>query len=183
VVVVAHVEGFVEDLIDDAVDVLNGNNPATEDLPLELLAVHVASELNAVAEMKDVTKRAVRTRSLFLDHSRLWLDTNLATGRLSAATIAANLNSPGAKHVGRVLGFLGIEDVFADVHMVDGADPGKRLNEMVQVRNSIAHGGSPPVGDEQASTYVDAVEDLGDGLDQVVGRHIQGLSASRSPWG
>lgn len=183
VVLVAHVEGFIEDLIDDAVDVLNSSNPATGDLPLELLAVHVAPELDTVAQMQDVSKRASRTRDLFVANAPLWLDANLAPGRLSAGTIAANLDNPGAKQVARVLGFLGMNDVFANVQLPDAADPAKRLNEMVGVRNSIAHGGSPSVGDDQAWDYVNSVEAIGDGLEQEVARHIQALCRLRAlPW-
>lgn len=183
VVLVAHFEGFVDDLIDDAVDVLNSNGPATGDLPLELLAVHVAAELNTVAEMQDMSKRASRTRDLFVDYAALWLDENLAPGRLTAAGIAANLDNPGAKQVARVLGFLGMRHVFDDVRMPDGADPVKRLNEMVGVRNSIAHGGSPVVADDQVLRYVDSVEAIGEGLEQAVGRHVQLICRLEAlPW-
>jgi hypothetical protein len=183
VVLVAHVEGFVEALIDDAIDTLNSNAPATSDLPLELLAMHVAPELNAVAEIENVVKRASRTRELFVAHAPLWLEETLAPGRLSAAVIAANLDNPGAKQIGRVLGFLGMDDVFANVEMPDSADPSKRLNEMVGIRNSIAHGGSPAVGDEQVGVYVDSVEALGEGLDQEVARHVQALCRLPAlPW-
>lgn len=183
VVLVAHIEGFIEDLIDDAIDVLNSKEPATADLPLELLAMHVAPELNTVAGMQDVSKRASRTRDLFLAHGPLWLDANLALGRLSAERITENLDNPGAKQVARVLGFLGMSEVFADLELPDEADPVKRLNEMVGVRNSIAHGGFPSVLDDQASNYVDSVEAIGDGLEQAVGRHVQLLCRLQAlPW-
>jgi RiboL-PSP-HEPN len=183
VVLVAHVEGFIEDLIDDAIDLINSNTPATADVPLELLAMQVAPELNMIAQMQDVSKRASRTRDLFIAHAPLWLDANLAPGRLSAETIAANLDNPGAKQVARVLGFLGMSDVFANVQLPDAADPAKRLNEMVGVRNSIAHGGSPSVGDDQALAYVDSVEAIGDGLEHEVARHVQVLCRLQAlPW-
>lgn len=183
VVLVAHFEGFVEDLIDDAIDVLNSSSPATVDLPLELLAVHVAPELDTVARMRDMSRRASRTRDLFVANAPMWLDARLAPDRLSAATIAANLDNPGSKQVARVLGFLGMEDAFANVVLPDAADPVKRLNEMVQVRNSVAHGGSPAVGDEQASNYVDSVEAIGDGLHEAVARHVQILCRLPAlPW-
>lgn len=174
-VLVAHVESFIEDLIDDAVDVLNSNNPATADLPLARLAVHVAPGTQEGAEMQHVSKRASRTRDLFVAHAPLWLDANLGPGRLSAGIIAANLDNPGARQVARVLGLLGMNDVFANVELPDAADPTKRLNEMVGVRNSIAHGGFPSVGDDQAWDYVNSVEAIGDGLEQEVARHIQML--------
>ena len=133
--------------------------------------------------MQDVSKRASRTRALFVEHAALWLEENLAPGRLSAENLAANLDNPGAKQVARVLGFLGMNDVFATVQLPDAADPGKRLNEMVGVRNSIAHGGYPSVGDDQAWDYIDSVEAIGDGLDQGVARHVQVLCRLHAlPW-
>jgi hypothetical protein len=125
--------------------------------------------------MQHVSKRASRTRELFVAHAPLWLDANLGPGRLSAGIIAANLDNPGARQVARVLGLLGMNDVFANVELPDAADPTKRLNEMVGVRNSIAHGGFPSVGDDQAWDYVNSVEAIGDGLEQEVARHIQML--------
>jgi hypothetical protein len=97
------------------------------------------------------------TRALFVAHAPLWLDANLGPGRLSAGIIAANLDNPGARQVARVLGLLGMNDVFANVELPDAANPTKRLNEMAGVRNSIAHGGFPSVGEDQAWDYVDSV--------------------------
>lgn len=185
VVLVAHLEGFVEDLVGDVIDELHSLGPATADLPTILLATHVVADVALIAEMTDRERRASKIEALFHAHSALWLDTRLARGRLSADSITADLSNPGGKEIARVLGLLGMTDVFANVQLPDGADCEKRMNEIVGIRNSIAHGGGgPAIGDPQTDEYVRSVEAVGEGLERAAAIHVQTICRTTSlPWG
>jgi hypothetical protein len=184
VVLVAHLEGFVEDLVGDVIDELDKLGPATVDVPTILLAAHVIGEVELIAEMTDRERRARKIEELFRTHSGMWLDTRLARGRLRATPIAADLSNPGGKEIARVLGLLGMRDVFASMVLPDGADPEKRMNELVGIRNSIAHGGGgPAIGDDQTDEYVRSVEAVGEGLERAAASHVQTICRSPSlPW-
>jgi hypothetical protein len=183
VVLTAHLEGYVEDLIVDVIDELDREAPATSDLPTVLLAEQVSGEFLAIAEIVDRAKRASRIEQLFRTRSALWLDPQLAQGRLSADTITGGLSNPGAKEIARVLGLLGMADVFANIQLPDGADPAKRINELIGIRNSIAHGGGATVSDQQVDEYVRSVEAVGDGLERAAAAHVHAICRTTSlPW-
>ena len=183
VVLVAHLEGFVEDLIGDVVDALDRLGPASGDIPTIFLATHVLSDVEQIARTTDPSVRASRIERLFLDHSPLWLETRIARGRLRAQVVSAGLSNPGGKEIARVLGLLGMTDVFANVILPDGADAEKRMNELVGIRNSIAHGGGAKVGDIQADEYVRSVEAVGEGLDLAAAAFIQTVCRTPTlPW-
>ncbi len=128
VVLTAHLEGYVEDLVSDVVDELNRKQPVTADIPLVLLAEHVTKELDTIADMQDRDKRAHRVATLFRGQSMLWLDPHLSRGALDANAITAGLSNPGAKEIGRVFGLLGMTSVFSSIELSDGAScqPGYR---------------------------------------------------------
>jgi hypothetical protein len=183
VVLTAHLEGFIEDLVIDMIDFLNQSTPATQDLPAVLLAAHVIVEIDEIAQIQDSDKRATRIDQLFRLHAPLWLDQRMTSGRLRAESITSGLGNPGAKEIARVLGVLGLSDVFSTVRLPDGADPEKRINELVGIRNSIAHGGGPSVRDEQLETYVIAVESVALALDQAAAAHLQAMCRIPArPW-
>jgi hypothetical protein len=183
VVLVAHLEGYVEDLVGDIVDELDVQGPATEDVPRILLAAHVAPEVEAIADITDRVKRADRIDRLFQNHSRMWLESRIARGKLQAAVITSDLGNPGAKEIARVLGLLGMSNVFERMQLPDGADAEKRVNEIVGIRNSIAHGGDASVGDQQVTEYVRSVEAVGVGLERAAASYVQQICRTNAlPW-
>lgn len=173
VVLSAHLEGFVEDLIDDIIDALNSNGPATRDIPTILLGTHVSDELSTIASMTDPYRQADRIRAMFVTYSPLWLSENLSPGNLRSEAVTATLGNPGAKEIARALGLVGMSAVFVSIQMPRGADPEKRLNELVGIRNAIAHGGWPSLTDAQVDSYVSSVEAICEGLHGAAAIHVQ----------
>jgi hypothetical protein len=183
VLLTAHLEGFVEDLVDDIVDVLDQTGPATANLPRILLATQVTDEVRVIAAMEDPHRRADRIRDLFTTHAGLWLDASLAQGRLESQTVTDNLGNPGAKEITRVLALVGMANVFAEIQLPDGADPEKRVNELVGIRNVIAHGGSPAIADSRPADYIASVSAIGSGLEQAAALHLQAVCRFPTlPW-
>ena len=182
VLLCAHLEGFLEELIGELVDHLNSSTPRTENVPLLLRAAHVTSDIDAIAAMTDAGARAERIESLFQDHRDLWLAGTLIF-QLRVEKLTAGMSNPGAREISRLFLLAGVEDVFSEVTLTDGSDPNKRINELVRVRNSIAHGEDTKVTDDQVDRYLDAVECLGRCLDSVIARHLQTITESATlPW-
>lgn len=97
--------------------------------------------------------------------------------------VSGGLSNPGGKEIARVLGLLGMTDVFAGISLPDGADPEKRMNELVGIRNSIAHGGGAKVSDLQADEYLRSVEAVGEGLDLAGAGYVQLVCRTPTlPW-
>jgi hypothetical protein len=182
VLLCAHLEGFLEDLVGELIDQLNSSAPRTENVPLRLRAAHVTIEIDAIAAMTDPTARAERMQRLFRDHSDLWLAETL-TSQLRVERVTAGMSNPGAPEISRLFESVGLENVLDEVALTDGSDPAKRVNEFVGVRNSIAHGEGTKVTDDQVDRYLDAIECLGRSLDSAVARHVQSITGSPTlPW-
>jgi hypothetical protein len=182
VLLCAHLEGFLEDVVGELVDQLNSSAPRVEDIPLRLRAAHVTGEIDAIAEMTDAASRAQRIERLFRDHGDLWLAETLIS-QLRVETITTGMSNPGASEINRLFLSVGLDNILDEVTLTDGSDPVRRVNEFVGVRNSIAHGEDTKVTDDQVDRYVDAVECLGRDLDAVVARHVQSITGRRTlPW-
>jgi len=133
--------------------------------------------------MQDRDKRAHRVATLFRGQSMLWLDPHLSRGALDANAITAGLSNPGAKEIGRVFGLLGMTSVFSSIELSDGADPEKRVNELVGIRNAIAHGGRPSVMDQQVDEYVSSVDAVGEGLERAAAAQVRAICRTAGlPW-
>jgi hypothetical protein len=182
VVLTAHLEGFVEDLVGDIIDEIHALEPDVDRLPRELLAAQVLPEMRLIAEMHDPAKIVTRVDELFRASAPLWTVGDLAAGALSAVLVTGEMSNPGGKEISRLFGLLGMNDVFANVQLPDQADPEKRTNEIVGIRNSVAHGGSPTVTDDQASEYISSVEALCDGLDIAAVAHISSICGAPASW-
>jgi hypothetical protein len=182
VLLCAHFEGFLEDLIGELIDELNASTPDTDDVPLRLRAAHVVPEIEAIAGMTDPAGRAERVGRLFRAHGDLWTSGPL-TFQLEAAKATSDMSNPGAREVGRLFQLVGIDDPFVEAVLPDGSAPETRINEFVGVRNSVAHGEGTRVTDDQITRYLGAVEAVGRGLDIVVARHVQKITHSPTlPW-
>ena len=183
VLLTAHLEGFVEDLVVDMIDELNKAQPSTAQIPKILLAAHVIEEVTTIAKMTRPESRANHIEQLFRVRSSLWLDQNLKIGGLNSAHVTATLGNPGAREITRILALLGMGDVFSQVQLPDGGDPEKRINEIVGIRNAIAHGGGPAVGDQQIDNYASSVHAVAASLEREAAAHLQAISSMRTlPW-
>jgi len=182
VLLCAHLEGFLEDLVGELVDLLNSSAPRLENIPLRLRAAHVTDEIDAIADMADPARRAERIERLFRDHGDLWLaDTLISQLRVEAITVG--MSNPGASEINRLFLSIGLENALDEVTLTDGSNPVKRVNEFVGVRNSIAHGEDTKVTDDQVERYLNAVECLARDLDSAVAKHVQSITESPTlPW-
>lgn len=182
VLLCAHFEGYVEELVTEALDLLNGAEPLTERVPVRLLATQVDREISGIAGMSDTQKRSERIRRLFHVHGGLWSDERLCR-TLDATIITATMGNPGPKQVERLFGEIGMDAVLGGIRLGDGAPAGVRLRELVDVRNAVAHGEDERVMDDQVERYLEAIESLGSELEEAVARHLWAITDSKTvPW-
>ena len=99
VLLTAHLEGFVEDLVVDVCDALDRAEPPTTSIPTILLATHVLPAVVGIAEMTHRQKRADRVKALIHDGASLYLAPQLARGHLKADFITSDFGNPGSEAI------------------------------------------------------------------------------------
>src|SRR5262245_26440103 len=79
----AHLEGYLEDLVTEALDLLVHHATIVEDLPLLLRAIHVEEHLRGIEVLQDRNARATRIESMLATETTLWTTGNkLQSGML-----------------------------------------------------------------------------------------------------
>lgn len=179
----AHLEGFVEGIIVDLFDHFNSERPPADQLPSLLRASQVDPQLVSVVGLKERVRRAQSIDKLFAQSHSLWLGYPLPKNALRADLVTNLMGNPKPTKIAEVLHLVGMHDVFAAVELPDGADIEVRLEELVDIRNSIAHGEDVQVTDDQVGRYVTAVEYFARALDVGAGEHARQVCRSpERPW-
>jgi RiboL-PSP-HEPN len=184
VLLCAHLEGFLEDLVTEAIDVLVDHGARIENLPLVFRALHAEQYLREIELIKDRNARAPKIEVMFKSESPLWSNGQvLLRPMVRSNAVCAELGNPGSREVRQFLELVGvnIEQFLRDAGQSDLLG---KINGLVTRRNQIAHGevsASATTGD--VDQYLQAVEDLGRLVDDAVGAAIMEICALTSvPW-
>lgn len=184
VLLCAHLEGFLEDLVVEALDTLAQLGTPVAQLPLSLRALHVEEHLRTIESMKDRNARAPRIEKMFQSEAGLWATGScLTTSMLRPKTVCAEMSNPGSREVRQ---FLRILDVDIDQHLrdIESIDLLGRVNGLVSIRNAIAH------GDQEAKAtysdvdrYLELVEQLATAIEAATAATVQRIcNLAELPW-
>jgi len=180
----AHLEGYLEDVALEALDVFITEAICVDDLPLLLRAVHAEDHLGVLEQMKDRKARAPRIQDLLQSELGLWQPGNrLATPMLRASTLSKQMSNPGSREMRSFLELVGVDlkdwlQRTSDMPLLGDADG------LVARRNAIAHGEvSASVTSADVSRYIISVETLSRSIDEAVAeRLMQICSLHVRPW-
>lgn len=183
VLLCAHLEGFLEDLITEAIDVLV-DQALVEHLPLAFRALHAEEHLRRIEPIKDRSTRAPRIQQMFNDESELWsTGQTLRVTMVRPKTVCGEMSNPGSHEI---CNFLKLLDVDLAQHLSQTAsdDLLGKVNGLVFRRNSIAHGEvSASATSVDVDQYLDLVEELGRSVDEAVGLAVTEIcKLTSSPW-
>jgi hypothetical protein len=183
VLLCAHLEGFLEDVAAEAIDLMVGR-AKIDDVPLLLRSLHVEEHLKALEPMKDPKARAPKIERMFQSEADLWLP-----GKVLQATmvrpkmVCSEMSNPGSREIRQ---FLELLDVDIEDYLLSIGESGllNRVNGLVARRNSIAHGEvSATVTNADVEQYLELVEQLSRCIDDAVGLSIKGMCGLSSlPW-
>lgn len=180
----AHLEGYLEDIAVEALDVLVDNEAPIEKLPLILRAIHAEDHLVEIEPMKDRNARAVRIERLFLGESSLWINGGtLKSTMLRHATVCKEMSNPGSREVKRFLELVGLDlAVFLKNRGSDRLLG--RIDGLVGKRNAIAHGeASVTTTFTDVDEYIALVDELAAEIDVGVAQSLQIICGSPTrPW-
>jgi hypothetical protein len=180
----AHLQGFLEDLVVEMIDTLNSSGRMKSEMPPTLMAVHLERHLADLTKPTELIDRLTRVERLFDQHGFYWDDCAIEAGMLDAGAVTRLIGNPWPGVMKRVMRIFGGEDPFNDPSLSDPRDVERRLKELVGKRNDIAHGsGEPPVTYEQIDRYIDASKTVARVLDDQGARLLQqACGLSTRPW-
>jgi hypothetical protein len=169
VLLCAHLEGFLEELVTEAIDSLVGR-AMVERLPLTLRALHAEEHLREIEPTRDRSKRAPKIERMFKEESFLWSSGQvLEAAMVRPKAVCAEMSNPSSREVRQFLELLGI-DIEQYLTNIGQESLLGKINGLVALRNSIAHGevtASATAAD--VDQYLNVVGELGRSIDEAVG--------------
>lgn len=172
VLVAAQWEAYCEDLAVEAATLIVERSPSWEHLPTGM-------SQKIARELKD-NKHHLSPWQLAGNGWRTY-----CLARLPAVTGAAQINTPKPAQIDALfhsaIGLRGLSSAWTVT--ADGADPRDRLREFIELRGSIAHGGTPPVQvtAKLISDFYQAVMRLVEETDEAVRAFIES-TVGFTPW-
>lgn len=185
VLVCGHLEGYLEDLAVEVIDVLIQTGVDVDRLPRILRALHAEQHLTTLEPMRDRNARAPRIETLFQSEGELWRKgVALRVGFLDAATVASQMGNPGSKEIEQFLELLGVADLFDQLDLSGLSHLRSHVNELVAKRNAVAHGEVAATATAaDVDRYIRAVEDLAAEVDDLVAVSVQEIcQLATRPW-
>ncbi|WP_140873504.1 MAE_28990/MAE_18760 family HEPN-like nuclease [Myxococcus xanthus] len=180
----AHVEGFLEDVVVEALDALVTHGANVDQLPLLLRALHAEDHLKNIEHLKDVNMRAPKIEKMFITEAALWgIGTPIQQQMIRAKMVCGEMNNPGSREMRRFLALLGV-DIENHLSRAGAANLTNQLNGLVGKRNAIAHG---EVGASATFTdidnYLSMISELCRHIDDAVAETIRKIcKLSALPW-
>ena len=172
----AHLEGYLEDLVTVAMDALVGHSAIVDDLPLLLRTVHMEEHLAPIEGMADRNARAPRIQTMVIDEMPLWTVGNtLQATMLNQATVCKEMNNPGSTEVRKFLELVGVDiEPYLESRSMTGLF--RQINSLVGIRNAIAHGNTTSSTTfTDVDRYILSVTEIGDLIDQAVAESVQAI--------
>lgn len=180
----AHLEGYLEDVVVEAIDALVDNGALVDQLPLVLRALHAEEHLRALEPMKDRNARAPRIESMFVSEANLWVaGTTLQQTMVRPKMVCAEMDNPGSTEIRQFLELLGV-----DIRTFLGArgvlDHLGRINGLVGKRNGVAHGEvTASATFTDVDDYLKLVDDLCSNIDAAVAEGVKEICGMPAlPW-
>ncbi len=180
----AHLEGFLEDLLIEAIDFIVSAAPPVERLPIILRALHAEAHLGPLELTRDRNARAVKIRVMFEAENEIWQPGKPVTqGMLRAATVASQMSNPGSKEVRRFLELIGVN---IESYLESRGTPSllKRIDSLVMKRNSVAHGERTAVATHaDIDGYLETLRELAIALTRAVAESVRDVCGqTHLPW-
>lgn len=185
VLLVAHLEGFLEDLVHESVDVLRSSGVRMKRIPLALRAAQLSPELRALNETRDPERREPHIDQLGRKARRLWkLSRHVRPGHLDPNLVTSGFSSPKTAKINSLFSILGLPRVTDGVSWRHASNYNVKnnLNELVRRRHAIAHGRSIQASKDDVIRYRRYVEGLAKWMNRCLCLHLHTI-IGRRPWG
>lgn len=181
----AHLEGFIEDLVKESIVVINANSVPMGKLPDRLRAVQTEKDLIEPIREDDYKKANARICKAAPTIAKFWTDTELSsTTNLSAQPIIKVMNNPGTTLINRMFWYFKIDEVMELISWKRANNKAVKdtINELVGKRNKIAHGTVEiKVTKPEVEKYEKYVKGVAVALDNKMAQFLKPL-IGKDPW-
>jgi RiboL-PSP-HEPN len=184
VILSSHLEGYVDSLNVEAATVVNGASIRASGLDHTLRLLHSRPAVDELAATSwETTSRRDHLERFIASDGWLWgADMR---GELQPDRLLTWMKSPGPRALRRYFRYWGIEDIFSSITRKAStrSDLWRRIAELVDKRNSIAHGDIGTTATEvDVRAYLRAVDVFSTRADRVMARELGRLCRTPDPW-
>jgi RiboL-PSP-HEPN len=184
VLLCSHLEGFFEDLIEEALHAFDLHAPKVSAIPLVIRQRQVTHALR-LAERSDA-ERHWRGLLDCVAHPLLRDDDPCSPGarKIDPDLHIRGFANPGTSEIDHLMASIGLSDSWTFVAAELGNKRGANtVNAVVNRRNQIAHGNlESSVSRPDVEDYVNVLEQVCGQFDIVVGRHLCSHMGGPDPW-
>ena len=181
----AHLEGFIEDLVKETIDVIIANSVPMKLLPLRLRAVQVEKDLVEPISGDNYVRTNARISKVGPIIAQFWTDIQPSTtSNLSAQPIIKVMNNPGTNLINRMFWYFDIDQVMDRISWKKASNKTVKdnINKLVGKRNEIAHGAIEiNVTKSEVKKYEKYVNGVAASLDSHMKQFLK-LLIGKDPW-
>jgi hypothetical protein len=184
VILSSHLEGYIDSLNTEAVTKVNEAGLDAARIPQQLRLLHSKPAVETLASTSWQTPgRASHLIEFMATEGWLWGSGD--SGAMQPDRFLTWMKSPAPRYLVRYFRYWGIEDVFSRItrtsHTRD--ELFRRLRELVDKRNSIAHGDLATVATPaDVRFYLAAIETFATRVDRLMSRELALLGGFPRPW-
>lgn len=183
VILSSHLEGYVDSLNLEATTAVNGSGVAGERLPESLRLLHSRERLGTIAGTTWDSNNRARHVEDFV-HLEGWLWSTGTNGQLDPDQLVAWMSAPTPRRLVRYFRYWGVDDIFSRITRKSStrAELWIRIQELVDKRNSIAHGDIATAATKaDVASYARAVRTFATRADKVLASELTSLCGA-APW-
>lgn len=187
VLLYSHIEGYVENCVEEAMDFINRSGINSDRLPRSFLIAHCLPTIKCIANTTNTEEQERLLTDVLVKNYPLWSGATLPPAKLELDCLTRNFANPSFEHIDKLFRQLGIPKVFGlffylgfPVRKVDLIRP--TLEVLASLRHDIAHGNLATVCSYQDLVgYVKTMNWFCRCFDAMLGLHLVQLTGS-FPW-
>lgn len=181
----AHLEGFIENLVEECVSLMHANGVAVANVPARLRAAQLEATVMKPVPQNDHVTANKRVQEMAPTLANLWAPVTVVTNSLlKASPILSQMSNPGTKEIDHVFWYFDIDKAMDHIWWNRaGNDAVKRnINELVGKRNAIAHGNqNVNVWKSDVERYQKYVTGVAKALDKKMETKLHAI-LNQAPW-
>ncbi|MCL5290717.1 MAG: MAE_28990/MAE_18760 family HEPN-like nuclease [Firmicutes bacterium] len=187
VLLFSHIEGYIEDVVQEAIDKINNSGINVSTLPYNLRVAHCMPTIQEITKITDPEKLDEALKILMQSNYHFWFGDTLPPIKLETDCLTKNFANPSYEHIDKLFRNLGIRRFFGSLYSL-GFKPQKiqaiksTLDTLASLRHDIAHGNfSTSCSFLDLCRHIVVVNVFCEAVDARLGLHIKSLTGT-FPW-
>jgi hypothetical protein len=185
VLLAAHLEGFIEDLVSESFAVLHNRGTTMAAIPTRIKAAQLESDVMRPIQHGDHRTANQRAQNLASIIADLWNPAVVASANnLRAAPILRQMSNAGTNEINTVFWYFDLDSVMDTISWKKAGSEvvQQNINELVGRRNAIAHGTvSVMVNKGDVKRYMKYVKGVAKKLDLLMETKLRDIT-NNAPW-